>query len=70
MSYDFYWLKTFQCQENYAHDRDTVQSPLPLVLSPYIDIPGLKTKSGVKLRSSSKILPKNEQLDLLYCICN
>lgn len=59
MWYYFYWLKNFQCQSvSCAHDRDAVQSPLLLVLSPYIDIPGLRKKSGVKLRSPSRILKK------------
>ena len=58
MSYDFHWLETFQCQlVTCAHD--TVQAPLCLVLPSCIDIPGLKTKSGVKLRSSSRILKEN-----------
>lgn len=45
---------------NYAHYRDTVRSTLPLVFSPYIHIPGLRTKSGVKLGSSSTILPNKK----------
>ena len=57
MPYVFYWLipVSISC----VHDGDAVPQSLRLALSPYIDIPGLRIKSGVKPRSSSRILKKN-----------